>query len=143
MWTIAWPPYIRIPDATSATASSGTATMMSSTSSTSAVGSLKARLPSTRPRKRSRRPASRLATAWTGQPARVSATPRAVPTAPAPTIPMTGGSPRLAPDMGMRMVVLVDICAVAMVARWQRVQVDPGVLDGLDGLGRAAGSSAE
>ena len=42
---------------------------------------------------RSRRPASRLATAWIGQPARVRATPSAVPTAPAPTIPMTGGSP--------------------------------------------------
>ena len=36
---------------------------------------------------------SRLATAAIGQPARVSATPSAVPTAPAPTIPMSGGSP--------------------------------------------------
>ena len=38
-------------------------------------------------------PASRLATAWIGQPARLRATPSAVPTAPAPTIPMIGGSP--------------------------------------------------
>ena len=38
-------------------------------------------------------PASRLATAWIGQPARVRATASAVPTAPAPTIPMIGGSP--------------------------------------------------
>ena len=51
------------------------------------------RAPSTAARNRSRRAGSRLATAWTGQPARVRATPRAVPTAPPPTIPMSGGSP--------------------------------------------------
>ena len=37
-------------------------------------------------------PASRLATAAIGQPARARATPSAVPTAPAPTMPMIGGS---------------------------------------------------
>ena len=45
------------------------------------------------PRNRSRRPGSREATAPTGQPARDSATPSAVPTAPAPTMPTTGRSP--------------------------------------------------
>ena len=74
-------------------ASSGTATMTSSTSSRSACGSANARTPSTFERKRSRLAALRLATAWIGQPARLRATPSAVPTAPAPMIPMTGGSP--------------------------------------------------
>ena len=55
--------------------------------------SAKARVPPTSSRNRSRRTGSRLATAVIGQPARVSATPSAVPTAPAPTIPMNGGSP--------------------------------------------------
>ena len=67
--------------------------MISSTSSRIGSGSAKTRLTSTSDRNRSRRPGSRLATAWTGQPARVRATPSAVPTAPAPTMPMTGGSP--------------------------------------------------
>ena len=58
----------------------------------SAVASANPRLPSTRSVNRPRRTGSRLATARTGQPARWSATPSAVPTAPAPTIPMTGGS---------------------------------------------------
>ena len=69
---------------------------------------------------------SRLATAWIGQPARVRATPRAVPTAPAPMIPMIGGSPASAPGVGMWVLVLVDLRAVAMVARRQRIEVDPG-----------------
>ena len=77
--------------ASGASASSGTARMMSSTSSTRAWASMNARSTVTRPRNRSRRLASRLATAWIGQPARDSATPSAVPTAPAPTIPVTGG----------------------------------------------------
>src|SRR5262245_31533524 len=92
VWTIAWPLYMWSSLATRATVSSGTATMISSTSSISAVGSANARLPSTRFVNRSRRAGSRLATALTGQAARRSATPSAVPTAPAPTMPMTGGS---------------------------------------------------
>ena len=67
--------------------------MISSTSSRMGSGSAKTRLTSTSERNRSRRPASRLATAWIGQPPRDRATPSAVPTAPAPTIPMTGGPP--------------------------------------------------
>ena len=93
MWIIAWPLYIRSEPASEATASSGTARMISSTSSRIGSGSANARVTPTSELNRSRRPASRLATAWTGQPARVSATPSAVPTAPAPTMPMTGGSP--------------------------------------------------
>src|SRR4051794_17943633 len=58
-----------------------------------ACGSANARLPSAAWRSRSRRSRSRLATAWTGQPARVSATASATPTAPPPTIPMRGGWP--------------------------------------------------
>ena len=93
MWTMAWPPYIRRPAATDATASSGTVRRTSSTSSTTACPSENIRDPSTSAWNRCRRSGSRLATAWTGQPARVSATPSAVPTAPAPMIPMTGGWP--------------------------------------------------
>ena len=43
VWTMAWPLYIRRPAASGAMASSGTATMMSSTSSRRACGSAKAR----------------------------------------------------------------------------------------------------
>ena len=67
--------------------------MISSTSSRSGAGSAKARAPATSERNRSRRAASRLATAWIGQPAGSGRRPSAVPTAPAPTIPMSGGSP--------------------------------------------------
>ncbi len=88
VWIIAWPPYIRTLAASGAIASSGTARMISSTSSTRACGSMNARAPSTSPVNRSRRSASRLATAWIGQPARLRAAPSAVPTAPAPTIPV-------------------------------------------------------
>ena len=56
--------------------------MTSSTSSTRAFGSAKARTPGTRSRNRSRRPGSRDATAPTGQPARSSATPSARPDGP-------------------------------------------------------------
>ena len=118
-----------------AIASSGTARMISSTSSTRAVASAKARTPATRRRNRSRRAASRLATALTGQPARRSATPSAVPTAPAPTIPMTGGSSPLGPDVGVGVVARVDVVAVAVVAGRDRVEVDAGAFDLLDRLG--------
>src|ERR1035437_6458559 len=87
---MAWPLRSRIWPATSAMASSGTATMIRSAASGMAAGSMKARAPGTRTQKRWRRVASRLATATTGQPVRLMATPRAVPTAPAPTIPTPG-----------------------------------------------------
>ena len=69
VWTIAWPPYIRSDPASGAIASSGTARMISSTSSRIGSGSAKTRATSTSERNRSRRPGSRLATAWIGQPA--------------------------------------------------------------------------
>ena len=69
VWIIAWPLYIRSEPASGATTSSGTARMMSSTSSRIGSGSAKTRVTSTSERNRSRRPGSRLATAWTGQPA--------------------------------------------------------------------------
>ena len=93
MWTIAWPLYRWSRPATDGIASSGTATMTSSTSSRRALASANARAPGTRDRNRSRRPASRLATAWIGQPARLRATPSAVPTAPAPTMPRPAAGP--------------------------------------------------
>ena len=93
VWTIACPLYIRISRASGSIASSGTARMISSTSSTSAWASANPRAPSTLPVNRARRPESRLATAWIGQPARLRAIPSAVPTAPAPTMPVDGVSP--------------------------------------------------
>ena len=93
VWIIAWPAYRRRLPASDSTTSSGTARITSSTSSTRALGSANARTPGTRSLNRSRRAGSRDATAPTGQPARLSATPSAVPTAPAPTIPTTGRSP--------------------------------------------------
>ena len=79
---------------------------------------------------RSRRPASRLATAWTGQPARVSATPSAVPTAPAPTMPMTGGSPGPEWRWGWTWSLGVGLIAMTVRARRRRIEVDAGRLDG-------------
>ena len=102
VWTIAWPLYSRISAATSAMASSGTARMMSSTSSTSAVGSAKARAPRPGSGTAPDAPGSRLATAWTGQPARVRATPERRPDGPGPDDPDDGGSPGLACWCGMR-----------------------------------------
>ena len=84
--------YIRISRASGSIASSGTARMISSTSSTRACASANPRTPSTWLVNRARRSGSRLATAWIGQPARVSAMPSAVPTAPAPTMPVDGVS---------------------------------------------------
>ena len=113
-----------------AIASSGTARMISSTSSRIGSGSAKTRVTSTSERNRSRRPASRLATAWIGQPPRLRATPSAVPTAPAPTIPMIGGSPGLGVACGWAWSLGWVVVAVAVRARRRRVEVDPGRLDG-------------
>ena len=63
VWTSAWPLYSRIDPASGAMASSGTARMISSTSSRSGVTSAKARVPPTSSLNRSRRTGSRLATA--------------------------------------------------------------------------------
>ena len=93
------------PPATPAIASSGTARMISSTSSRSGrrLGEgADARDERSEPLAPRRRRGSR--PPWTGQPARSSATPSAVPTAPAPTIPMTGGSPGSRPDVGVGVV---------------------------------------
>jgi hypothetical protein len=120
--------------ATRATASSGTATMISSTSSMRAVASAKARLPSTRLVNRSRRSASRLATAFTGHPARRSATPERGPDGARADDPDDRRLVALGPDVGVGVVARVDLAAVAVVAGRDRVEVDAGCLELLDGL---------
>ena len=112
--------------------------MISSTSSTSGSGSTNARLTSTSERNRSRREASRLATAWIGQPARDSATPSAVPTAPAPTIPMTGGLARSGLLVRVRVTGLAMRLVGSAGGRWRRMEVDPRRVEvGLASCGRA------
>ena len=134
MWTIAWPLYSRSLAANWASSSSGMATMTSSTSSTRACGSAKARAPPARPANRSRRVASRLATAWTGQPARVRASGQRA--ADRTAADDAGG--RALAGLGVLMRVLmavgVDLVAVAVVSGRGRIEVDAGGLDGRLGL---------
>ena len=97
VWTIAWPPYRRSSAASRAdrVVRDGQDDQLDLVED--GVASAKARAPGTSERKRSRRAASRSATATTGQPARCSATPSAVPTAPAPTMPIDRRLARLEP----------------------------------------------
>ena len=138
VWTIAWPLYIRSEPASGAMASSGTARMISSTSSRSGSGSAKTRAPSTSERNRSRRPGRGWRPRGPASRPRVSATPRAVPTAPAPTMPMIGGSPGPGMDVRMGVVARVGLVAVAVRAGRRRVEVDAGRLDGGLRLGAIA-----
>ena len=52
-------------------------------------------------------------------------------------IPVIGGSPGSACWCGMAVPVGMDLVVVAVEARWDRIEIDPG---GLDGLGRVRGT---
>ena len=95
----------------------------------------------TRPRNRSRRLASRLATAWIGQPARDSATPSAVPTAPAGD-PGDGRLTGFRVDVRMGVVARMDEVAVTVGAWRRRVELDAGRLERRGGFAPFLGALA-